>query len=58
VPIRGTSFVVLTHSDTREKLRDLRRLVDFLELPAGFVEIGQTGMEKAAVPVLDDSLEG
>jgi hypothetical protein len=47
-PIQGTSFAVLTHSGTKEKVRDLRRLVDFLELPAGFVEIGQTGMENDA----------
>ena len=43
--IQGTPFAVITHSSTKEKVRDLRRLVDTLELPAGFVEIGQTGVE-------------
>ncbi|HVO26664.1 MAG TPA: DUF262 domain-containing HNH endonuclease family protein [Candidatus Margulisiibacteriota bacterium] len=48
VPIRGTSFAVITHSSTNEKVRDLRRLVDFLEMPAGFAEIGQSGTDDEA----------
>jgi hypothetical protein len=41
--IPNTSYYVLTHSETKQKIRDLQKMVNFLLNPHGFIQVTKHG---------------